>query len=261
MKDFVSRHPILFSLIVIVAYDPGLTSLFSALAGSKRVQLPVLLIAQAVLCGYVIILLTRLRWWRDAGFTRRVTWRALLVYLPWLILPLLSLTEANLHAAKGGRVVGFAVFTLMVGFAEEGLLRGVVLRALLPGGVMRAALLSSLFFGIAHLSNMFQGHDPGSTIVQAVYATFIGIGFAGPRLYTGTIVPAVAFHALIDFSDFASRGFAPLIEAKPVTPVQAIVVIVITGLYALYGWWLLRRHLGASPARAGQQNTGHDATA
>ncbi len=111
----------------------------------------------------------------------------------------------------------------------------------MPGGVMRAALISSALFGAAHLTNMFQGRDVFSTVVQAIYATFIGIGFAGPRIFSGTIWPAVVLHGLIDFSDFASRGFAPLSEVKPIEPGQAVVIIGITGLYALFGWWLIRR--------------------
>jgi len=154
--------------------------------------------------------------------------------------------EAHMHAANFSSVVGFAVFTLMVGFAEEGLLRGIVLRAMLPTGTTRAVFLSSLFFGLAHLSNILQGQDPGATIVQATYATLIGIGFAGSRLFTGTIWPAIVCHALIDFSDIAARGFVLPIQTRPISPWQAILPIAVTGLYALYGWGLLRRYLTKS---------------
>ena len=96
------------------------------------------------------------------------------------------------HARTSGvpveRVAGFALFALMVGLAEKGFLRGVVLRALQPRGAVRAAVLSSLVFGRAHLLNMIHGRDPVRAIVQTVYATLIGIGFAGPRLNAGTIV-------------------------------------------------------------------------
>jgi len=243
MKNLVSRHPVLFSLVAILIYDPCLTSILSALLGPRHTQLSGLLVAQAVLCLYVGFLLTRLAWWRAGGFTRPDSKRALLSYAPWLILPLLMLVDSSGEPVARTRVIGFAAFCLLVGFAEEGLLRGVVLRALVPGGVMRAALISSALFGAAHLTNMFQGRDAFSTVVQAIYATFIGMGFAGPRIFSGTIWPAVALHGLIDFSDFASRGFAPMAEAKPIQPGQAAVIIVITGLYALLGWWLIRRRV------------------
>jgi len=243
MKNFVSRHPVLFSLAAILVYDPILTSVMAALLGPRHTQLSGLLPAQAILCLYVAGLLTYLAWWRASGFTGPASRRGLLSYAPWLILPLLMIADSQGQPAERARIFGFAVFCLLVGFGEEGLLRGVVLRALMPGGVMRAALISSALFGAAHLTNMFQGRDAFSTVVQAVYATFIGIGFAGPRIVSGTIWPAVVLHALIDFSDFASRGFTPLSEAKPMEPGQAIVTIAITGLYALFGWWLIRRRV------------------
>jgi len=250
MKNLLSRHPVLFSLAAILIYDPCLTSILAAFLGQRHTQLSGLLPAQMVLSVYVGFLLTYLAWWRAAGFTRPVSVRALLAYAPWLILPLLMLADSPGQPVAITRVAGFAVFCLLVGFAEEGLLRGVVLRALMPGGVMRAVLISSALFGAAHLTNMFQGRDVFSTVVQAIYATFIGIGFAGPRIFTGTIWPAVVLHGLIDFSDFASRGFTPLSEAKPIQSGQAIVIIAITGLYALFGWWLIRRRVKAvSPAQ------------
>ncbi len=152
----------------------------------------------------------------------------------------------NTHAGSGikpagaNRIIGFVVFTLLVGFAEEGLLRGIVLQALLPKGAMRAALISSLIFGAAHLANIWQGASPSATIVQVVFSTFLGIGFAGARLYSGTIWPAIGLHALMDLFDAASRGFE-LPGPHVVTPGRALIPISLTGICALYGWWLMRR--------------------
>ena len=249
MRNLVARYPILFAVVAILVYDLGMNALAAVLRGMGLPQLGVSLIAQAACCVFVAALLGYLGWWRGAGFTHRVTGRAVLAYSPWLLLPLLMVVGSSASTLNASRVAAFILFTLMVGFAEEGLLRGVVLRALLPRGAVRAAVVSSLLFGIAHLSNMAQGRDPTATIVQAIYATFIGIGFAGPRLYTGTIWPAIVLHAMIDFADFASRNFAPQTEAATPTPGQAILVIAITGAYALYGWWLLRRHRRAWGAR------------
>jgi membrane protease YdiL (CAAX protease family) len=101
-------------------------------------------------------------------------------------------------------------------------------------------------FGLAHLANMLEGRDPTSTIVQAVYATLIGIGFAGPFIYTGAIWPAIVVHGLIDFVDSAGRGFSPPNENAAVTLGQAAVALTITGVYALYGLWLVRRKRGTA---------------
>jgi uncharacterized protein len=253
MKDFISRRPLLFSVFLILAYDFGMEALKAALElvpSLKDSPLGLRLIVQIVFSAFIVALIASLRWWRDTGFRGRVTPRSLVVYSPWIVLPVLMMLDSAESTAGPLVVAGFAAMMLLVGFAEEALLRGVVLRALAPGGVMRAAILSSVIFGLAHLTNLFNGRDAASTIVQAVYATFIGIGFAGPRLYTGTIWPAVVLHGLIDFADAASRGFTPMAEAKPVTLGQAITVLVITGLYALYGFSLVRKASSRQPGPA-----------
>jgi membrane protease YdiL (CAAX protease family) len=144
-------------------------------------------------------------------------------------------------------MIWFGMLTLMIGFAEEGLVRGVVLHALVSGGVRRAVLLSSLFFGISHVVNILQGASATATIVQIIYATLLGIGFAGMCLYTGTIWPAILLHALIDFVDIASRGFV-LTPPRSLSLAGVIAPIVLTSLFALYGWWLLRRTAMSSSA-------------
>lgn len=255
MKNFISRHPLFFSVLIILAYDFGMQGLKAMVQPALSLHgapLATSVIVQGVFSVLIIGLIAGLRWWRDAGFMGRVTGRALLAYSPWIVLPLLMIVDSEPSSAGPLVVLGFAVMMFMVGFAEEALLRGVVLRALLPSGVMRAAILSSLIFGIAHLTNIFQGRDATSTIVQAVYATFIGIGFAGPRLYAGTIWPAIVLHGMIDFADAASRGFTPANETKPTTPGQMLTVIVITSLYALYGFWLVRKHRRRQSRSAGE---------
>jgi len=250
MKDFVSRHALLFSILVVLVYDfgmQGLGALLEAIPGLGLTPLAVGLIVQGIACILIVALIHYLRWWRESGFQRPVSNLALFAYLPWLLLPLLVMVGAESATRSSGIVIAYAVMMLLVGFGEEALMRGVVLRALLPGGVMRAAVVSSLIFGVAHFFNVFQGHGVASTIVQVIYAAFIGMGFAGPRLYAGTIWPAIVLHGVIDFADVASRNFTPIgggaeaTEAAPFNIGQAITAIAITGCYALYGWWLIRR--------------------
>jgi membrane protease YdiL (CAAX protease family) len=247
MKDFVSRHALLFSVVVVLVYDfgmQGLGALLKAIPGLGLTPLAVGLIVQGIFCVLIVALIHYLRWWRESGFQRPVSSLVLFAYLPWLLLPLLVMMGAESATRSSGLVIAYAVMMLLVGFGEEALMRGVVLRALLPGGMMRAAVVSSLIFGVAHFFNVFQGHGVAPTIAQVIYAAFIGMGFAGPRLFAGTIWPAIFLHGLIDFADVASRNFTPVAEVTKATPFnlgQAITAIAITGCYALYGWWLIRR--------------------
>jgi membrane protease YdiL (CAAX protease family) len=234
------RHPLAFAVLAVLVPVVGIRLLHAGLAVLELPDLASRLVVEAAFCGYVILLLSRLRWWREAGFTPPKTRRWLLAYLPLFFLPLLVLAGNGVKVSSAERMIEFGLFTLMVGFAEEGLTRGIVLRALLPAGAMRAALVSSLIFGVGHLANIWQGASLPATIVQVAFSTLLGIGFAGARVYAGTIWPAIALHALQDLFDSAGRGFA-LPSPQPMTLARAVVPIALTGLCALYGWWLLRR--------------------
>ena len=239
MSNFASRHPTMFALAAVLLALLLITVVNAGVGYLKPSLLAKQAISEAALCGYVALLLTRLRWWSEAGFRRPISRQTLLVCLPLFLLPALMLVSGGIKSSSAALVFEFAIFALMVGFAEEALVRGLALRVMLPTGLTRAALLSSLFFGLGHLINVSQGASLSATAVQVTEAVFLGIAFAGMRLYTGSIWPAIALHSLIDFIDAGSRGFA-LAQSQTVT-LTVLVPIILTGLCAAYGWWLLRR--------------------
>ena len=246
MKNFSVRRPLLFSILAILAPLFAM-KLFGPLLKAQLSELGARLVIEALFCGYVAWLVGALGWWKEIGFSRPKAGRGYLAYAPWLLLPLVVVAISGVHPASAPRMLAFAAFALMVGFAEEVLLRGIVLRALQPGGVMRAVLLSSFFFGAGHLVGMLDGRGLQPSLVQVIYATFIGIGFAGPRLYSGSILPAIFLHFLVDFASGVARGFT-LAQSKETTLHDALGAIILTGLYALYGWWLTRRSIANSAA-------------
>ncbi len=244
MRDIARRRPLTFSIVALVIPLVAMQALDAVMTALEIPDLPSRLVIEALFAGYVAFLLTRLGWWRRAGFTQLGTPRRLLATLPLFLLPLLVLAANGIKPAAGERVIGFVLFTFLVGLAEEGLLRGVVLQALLPGGPRRAVLVSSVLFGLAHATNILTGAPVETTAVQVLENSFLGVAIAGAYLYAGTIWPVVVLHTFIDLSDGAGRGFALPPPQSPTGPV--LVPIVLTGLCALYGWWLLRRAIRES---------------
>ena len=71
--------------------------------------------------------------------------------------------------------------------------------------------LSSIVFGLAHLSNILVGGQLSSVLIQTVYAIGIGMLFGAVYLRTGSILPTIIAHFSLDFlemirSDLASSG-------------------------------------------------------
>ena len=101
-------------------------------------------------------------------------------------------------------VVFFVILACLIGFVEEVFFRGLILRALAPGGLWKAAVASAVIFGMMHLLNLLFGADLVATLMQTVYATAMGFGFAAVTLRTGALWPLVAIHAAIDLAGFVT---------------------------------------------------------
>jgi uncharacterized protein len=200
------RNPYLFSLILL-----GIFLVTGAVAGVLHFVSGVSLIVQVavadiVLAGIGVVLLYRLGWFGEAGYTRWIKVRQVpLLFLP-LIVALLSFSEGITITAPLP-IIGFALFALLIGFCEETFFRGLMLTGLLPTGIYRAVLVSSFLFAAPHMLNIFAGlWDPAFAAADTIAAFGIGVTFAALRTRTGSIWPAIGLHTLTDFSALLALG-------------------------------------------------------
>ena len=129
-----------------------------------------------VLVGALLVaaLLTGFGWWRLAGFVGTAKWRDLhVLWLPVLILvlPLLGGVRPMPTNELLTLVVGYAA----TAFFEEALYRGVVLGLLRPRGIWSAVIISSVLFGLVHLSNIALRGNPGLIALQALGAAQVAL--------------------------------------------------------------------------------------
>ncbi len=245
MKQCAVRYPFLFGILITLAavlgqlwplWIPGL---------SQGVQI---FLARTTNVAMVVFLLTGFKWWRDVGFVRIGSWKILLAYLPLALL--VAVGYASIFTAAGASAIkvnnpilillGAGSF-LAGGFVEEALFRGAVLRAFLPRRLRDAAILAALVFGIAHLPNLLVGQDLGATAMQFVRSVLLGFAFVAPLAYTRNIWPLVILHALMNFSSFLMTGNFTAVATQTPSLAQVVSEIVIFGLIATYGYWLICR--------------------
>ena len=237
MKAFVERRPLVFVILLMLVLEAFVivALILSKLAGIDIVALDLpIMLANAI---FAVILLSSLRWWGEAGFNSPSNWqnlRLLLIPVALLIGPALFFQPQLPDSSK---LVGLVIVTLLIGFQEEAIFRGVLLKALKPRGIMQAVLISALLFGIIHINSLFVGRDPLFVAAQIV-ASFLGaIGLAALRIRLNSIWPLILLHAFNDFVQFIATGG---LEAESVAVYIPVIKIVISGLMALYGWYLLR---------------------
>jgi len=204
-QPFPRRRPLLFAglLVLFVLGVFLITYAVKAIWHGHSIVITVL--AEGVLGLAAVLLLSRLRWWRVAGFrTPRYSPALFCLLAPCFIL----ITEANSifywwnYLPGSAHALLFAIFALLVGFVEETYFRGMILRTILQRGPWLAAIISSILFGGLHLLHLIEGQNLVATLTQAAWATALGFLFAAVALRTQSILPLIVIHALMDFFAF-----------------------------------------------------------
>lgn len=109
-------------------------------------------------------------------------------------------------------------------------------------GIIPCTLTTALVFGLVHCANGLMGAPASTAVFQSFYATCLGILFAAVFLRTGSILPTIIMHALIDvasmlFMDLSANGI--ITEELTIGP-EFFIVIVISLACAAFGLYLLR---------------------
>lgn len=206
-------------------------------------------------CGVtflVIVLLAKINLLGSAGITTpfrewRANWHIAL--LPVLLVGFINL--ANVHWAQLQFTlpsVFFWIFdNLSTGVFEEVVLRGLAFSLLYRAwrhsrhGLYKAALLQASIFGVLHLINLINGFQV-DVIAQVIYATLLGLSFAGIVAWTGSIWPAAVAHGLINAAANLNRSFVPgYTDTSTAASVYAIFIVVILVFSTLPGLYMLHR--------------------
>jgi membrane protease YdiL (CAAX protease family) len=105
--------------------------------------------------------------------------------------------------------LSLAAISIAPAVCEELLFRGFVLQALRgPLGTAAAVALSTAFFAVIHLD--FSGSGP--TLYRVPFAFAVGVGFALLRLRSGSLLPAMVAHAVVNATTFGAA-----LQEAPVT--------------------------------------------
>jgi membrane protease YdiL (CAAX protease family) len=199
---------------------------------------------------FIVVVLTRLHWWRRVGFTPVRQWRAPHLAIPLVLI--LALPTVGL-SARGLMATTALVLTLQVGFLvgdifmEEVTYRGVILEALAGHSIVPRVALSAVLFGLSHLDNLFlPAADELGVAYQIFEAALVGILFAAVRLRMNTIWPVMIVHAAYDLMLVLAFGHA--FPVAPTLPGFLVATVVNLGLAGV-GIFLLRARPDANMAR------------
>ena len=144
----------------------------------------------------------------------------------------------------GWQIAWYFIGMFTVGVAEEFLFRGVIAQTLLEhfgtsrGGVWKACLLSGLYFGAAHLTNL-TGSAPLGVLMQCVFAASLGTLLAAVYFRTGNIWVTVFIHAAMDITSmlvgglYGTQSVADSISTYDITMLASVAVYLIPTAFLL----------------------------
>jgi membrane protease YdiL (CAAX protease family) len=240
MKRLYEKHELAFSLFWIVLYIALLNAADAAsdwIGVAKIITLPVLLLLSLGIAAFA----GRNRLWARYGLTRVSGGNAgkFLYFLPLAVIASVNLWNGVTFRYSGFETVLYIGSMLCVGFIEEMIFRGFLFRAIQKRHAKAAVVISSVTFGLGHIINLLNGAAPLSTLLQIVYATSIGYLFTVVLLRSGSLVPCIATHGVLNaLSAFSADGGA----------YQQIVIAVIVAAVALgYALYLNRMSPEQSP--------------
>ena len=263
MRIFAARHPVVFASLLALALfslalasraalptyvTPSVENLPADLATPPTQSEEALntLKSSENLYGLVsallaVILLTRLCWWREAGFDRPSrNGNPVLLLFPFFVGALSFLGGVSI---RGPALFASALLSiLIVVFAEEALYRGIFWRALAPKGAGRATVATSLLSSAIFLA----GSDPEAPWPETVYLLVLtfcaGFAYAVLRWRTGSVWPPMVLHFMLALS----AGFS---TPETVPYLSPLLVLASTLGFLGYGLLLLcRPHTPADDA-------------
>ena len=227
MKKFFTKHIFVFCICTI--FIALLSNISLGFLQERYSHSLVMFYGIQAVCKFITALLPIfliVKWKLAKKTEMKYIIGGLLAGIPAILLiaeNLLTLTLVNpLHfKIYGSIVLAVIVAEIAVGLMEEAGIRGVLLPILCErigekkGTYMKAAIISSMLFGIIHLSwslrKILFGESLSMTyflgnLHQVSYTFCFGMLAAGVTLYARSIIPIVIWHSLIDISAFIDIG-------------------------------------------------------
>ncbi|MDK2586124.1 CPBP family intramembrane metalloprotease [Romboutsia sedimentorum] len=161
----------------------------------------------------IIYIVKKYYGWKNIGF-RKINFKSIIWFIPYLILITLMMADflkyvyissvSFMHIMWVKIGINF-IATLLVAFCEEVIFRGILLTKLKPkDSILKLMILSTFWFSIIHIVNIFMGMPLGTVFAQMIYSGLLGFSFVSLAIKLNNICPIIAFHGLWNFIGISS---------------------------------------------------------
>lgn len=231
MKKIYEKNELNFALMWIGIYVVSMVvgeNVSGAIGIKKIVTTPICL----------ILALTIYLWVNKNGLKEKYglcTFKAsvtkYLFFIPLVFIASVNLWNGLQMTITVGEAFLHVISMLCVGFVEEMIFRGFLFQAICKTSVKQAIVISSVTFGLGHITNLLTGREILATLLQLCYAAAIGFLFT-IVLYKGkSIWPCIITHGVLN-------SLSAFVNTENVTMqssiISSIILCIVSLAYAIY---------------------------
>lgn len=223
MKKIFEKHEILFCILLIVIYIILNSYCIQSFGLISYENLFVNIIISTLLI-LLIIILKRVKYY---GLTKPKNNKKLLYFIPLILISTINLWCVDVNNSIKEILIHILIM-INIGFIEEIIFRGFLLKMMEKEKVKNYLIISAFTFGIGHIVNLLNGSDVIPTLIQIISAIAIGYVFALVFLKSGSIIPCVITHIVINATSIFSVQNVISLYIAP------IFLIVVSSIYIYY---------------------------
>lgn len=230
LKKFYEKSELWFAVTWIIVYVVVMGNLRANLGDESQYSMLAVLIIAVILTVFMV----KNKLTEKYGLVLWKESRKYLYFIPLILLCTVDLWfGVSMHYSGVHQIV--AVMTLgLAGYVEEMIFRGLLFRAIEKDSLKQAIVITSVTFGAGHIVNLLTGRGSLDTILQIGYAIAIGFAFAMVLYKSGSLIPCIATHAVINMSSkFSNHNISGQAEAFWDYGGALFLILVASG-YALY---------------------------
>lgn len=194
MNKIFEKHEPLFCMLLIVIYVAVNSVCVQNFGYTSSVGFIVNTILSACLVG-IVLLLKKSAYY---GFTKVRNVKKYLYFIPLVLIISVNLWN-GFNINNSASAIVFHILTMInIGFIEELIFRGFLFRMMAKSSMKSAVIVSSVTFGVGHIVNLLNGAALIPTLMQICYATAIGYLFVIIFHKSGSLVPCIITHCLVN---------------------------------------------------------------
>lgn len=251
MKNYKKRYPVIVSILAIVIFQIVTKLIAQTWFFPQNAVFDCAYEILLMLIPFIFVLVFNTgRVYLKKGFFKTLRIGSFMLWtqlVGFLSVVLVALTGEEVNWVAPVQIIYGIIALIGIGFREEALFRGICVDLIGKKyakdrfGIIFTALVSSIIFGMIHMTNIFYGVTLKSAVIQSLVAMGAGFYLAAVYLRGGSLWAMMLLHTLTDAVSLFAGIFSTDVSQVDIINNLSIANLTPMFLYGGIGLYLLRK--------------------